>query len=53
MYSHLPHGHPDKYPPEARDAMDQPCDRGQLFAYQQLQSDAKAKYAALEDCVER
>lgn len=49
-YRHLPHGHPDKYPAEARAVLDQLCDMGQAIAYQQLALPAKAKYAALADC---
>ena len=49
MYSHLPRGHPDRYPPRAREVLDRLCDKGQAHAYEQLSATEKAKYAALED----
>ena len=47
--SHLPDGHPDKYPPEARAAMEQANDLGQAFTYRKLSPTDKLKYAALVD----
>ena len=45
--SHLPDGHPGKYPPEARAVVDQLCDLGQAIVYGELFPSCKAKYVAL------
>ena len=49
MCDPLPHGHPAKYPPEARVLLDRLCDKGQSLEYRRMSPRAKAKYASLED----
>ena len=48
QYDSLSHGHPAKYPPEARVLLDRLCDKGQILEYRHMSPRAKAKYASLK-----